>query len=133
RIHREFLPGRRQYLFVNRVQANVIPTAQPAKATVRIMSIELAPTDGDPQHAFITLTNANSYAVDISDWRLDGTVSFQFIPGTVIPARTAAYVTPNRRAFRSRTLSPKGGERRLVLGDFEGELSQHGGSIVLRD
>jgi hypothetical protein len=133
RIHREFLPGRRQYLFVDRVRANLIPASQPANATVQIAAVQLAPAGGDPRHALITLTNAHSYAVDLSDWRLEGAVAFQFMPGTVIPARAVAHVTPDRRAFRNRAMSPKGGERRLVLGDYHGELSQHGGNLVLRD
>ncbi|HEY5915216.1 MAG TPA: lamin tail domain-containing protein, partial [Verrucomicrobiae bacterium] len=135
RIWNEFLPGRRDYLF--RVQTvtggGEIPLPQPTNAVVRIDGLEYRPASGNPLQEWLSLTNANSYAVDISNWRLDGGVRFTFKPGTVLPALSTLIVSPNVKAFRSRTTSPKGGERRLVVGPYEGNLSAWGERLVLLD
>ena len=82
---------------------------------------------------WLSLTNANTYAVDISNWRLDGGVRFTFKPGTVIPARSVVFVSPDVKSFRSRTVSPRGGEQRLVVGPYTGNLSAWGDSLLLLD
>lgn len=133
RIHQEFLPGRRQFLFVDRVQAGVLPESQPAHPEIRFAGFEIRAASGQPGQDHLVLTNPNPYAVDMTDWRVEGPVRFVFKPGTVIPAGTIAHLSPDRRAFRARAVSPRGGERRLVLGDYEGELSGRGGTLRLRD
>ncbi len=131
RIHREFLPGRRQYVFT-RGAGGALPAAQPADAEVRLAAWDPGSTV-QPRDEYLMLTNANAYAVDISDWELGGAVRFRFRPGTVLPSRSAAWATRDRVAFRARTASPKGGEGRLVLGDYSGELSRRGGVVTLTD
>lgn len=133
RLHQQFLPGRRRYLFGADGKSGPLPAPQPANAELRFGPLEIQPTSGQPLQEFLTLTNANTYAVDISDWELEGSVRFRFKPGTVLPARSLAYVSPDRRQFRSRPVSPRGGERLLVLGDYRGELSARGGELRLRD
>ena len=135
RIWNEFLPGRRAYLFHDMVvtYGGEIPLSQPMNASVQIGALEYRPTSGNPLQEWLALTNANTYAVDLSGWRLEGGVRFTFKPGTVIPARSGLIVSPNVKAFRSRSASPKGGERRLVVGPYDGNLSAWGDSLLLVD
>ncbi|MBL9127438.1 MAG: lamin tail domain-containing protein, partial [Verrucomicrobiales bacterium] len=133
RIHREFLPGRRNYLFSTLARAGTVPATQPTNTTVRFARVEPRPASGNRFHEFLEITNANAFAVDLSDWRIDGPVRFRFKPGTVLPARSNAVVSPDRRQFRSRTTGPRGGQNLLVLGDYSGELDARGGELTLSD
>lgn len=135
RVWNEFLPPRRNFLFrtMSVTNGGEIPASQPTNAVVQINGFEYRPASGNPLQEWLSITNANTYAVDISDWRLDGGVRFQFKGGTVIPARSALWVSPDVKAFRSRSVSPKGGERRLVVGPYEGNLSAWGESLLLQD
>lgn len=135
RIWNEFLPGRRRFLYQNQLagQGGEIPPAQDPAVTVRIARMEFRPSSRIPEEEFVMLTNANAVAVDLSGWTLDGGVRFTFKGGTVIPARSSLYVSPNTRAFRARSVSPKGGERLLVTGPYSGMLSAWGESLLLSD
>jgi hypothetical protein len=135
RIWTEFLPGRRLYLYqtMSEARGGPVPAQQTADALVRFGSLEYRPASGNPAEEWLMLTNGNTYAVDISAWQLEGGVRFQFKPGTIIPGRATMYVSPDVKAFRSRSLSPKGGERRLVVGPYSGNLSAWGESLVLLD
>ncbi len=135
RIWNEFLPGRRAFLFRTMSVTNrgEIPLPQPTNAIVQLDALEYRPASGNPLQEWLSITNANSYAVDISEWRLEGAVRFAFKSGTVIPARSVLFVSPDVKAFRARTLTPKGGERRFVVGPYEGNLSAWGETLVLLD
>jgi len=135
RLKGEFLPGRRAFLYHTMSVDNggEIPNIQPPNAVVSIAALDYRPVSGNQDEEWIAITNANTYAVDISGWRLDGGARFRFKGGTVIPARSTLYVSPNTKAFRARTASPKGGERRLVTGPYEGNLSTWGESLTIRD
>ncbi|MCX6904698.1 MAG: immunoglobulin domain-containing protein [Verrucomicrobia bacterium] len=128
-----YLPGRRAFLFVSRVNAGDIPQAQPINASVDFGAVEYNPAGGNQAEEYIELFNTNTVAVDLSGWRLNGGVSFTFIGGTVVPAGARLYVSPDVKAFRARTISPKGGERRLVVGPYHGQLSARGETILLSD
>ncbi|HWH70447.1 MAG TPA: lamin tail domain-containing protein, partial [Candidatus Sulfotelmatobacter sp.] len=135
RVWSEFLPGRRGFLYqtMSSTSGGEIPPAQASNVVVQIDGLEYRPNSGNPLQEWLSLTNANSVAVDLSNWQLDGAVRFKFKPGTVIPARSALFVSPDLKAFRSRQVSPKGGERRLVVGPYEGNLSAWGESLLLLD
>ncbi len=135
RVWNEFLPSRRTFLFQTMSTSNggEIPSSQPTNAIVQIKGFDYRPSSGNPLHEWLSLTNANTYAVDISKWRLDGGVRFTFKSGTVIPARSVMFVSPDVKSFRSRQMSPKGGEQRLVVGPYNGNLSAWGESLVLLD
>jgi len=78
----------------------LIPDAQPSDVTLQVTQV----TPGE--NGYVTLTNPNDIALDISGWTLQGDdFTFEFIPGTVIPANGEAYVTSNPLALRE-TLSP---------------------------
>ena len=135
RIWTEFLPGRRAYLFKTLLVSNrgEIPLSQPTNATLAFGEVEFRAASGDPLQEWLSITNANSYAMDLSGWRLEDGVRFTFKPGTVLPAHSDLIVSPSIKAFLARTVSPKGGERRLVTGPYQGNLSAWGESLALLD
>ncbi len=110
-----------------------IPLAQPTNAALSIVGWDYNPVSGNQDEEYVCLTNANGFAVDISDWKLQGGLRHQFQPGTVLPANTALYVTPSARAFRSRALAPRGGMGLLVQGGSSGHLNAWGESLTLTD
>jgi hypothetical protein len=110
-----------------------IPNAQPANPAIQFGAYEYNPPSGNQDEEYIELVNPNSYAVDISYWQLVGGLEHGFRPGTVLVAGGRLYVSPNVRAFRSRTTSPKGGEGRFVQGNYQGHLSSWGETISLLD
>lgn len=126
-----FMPKRRDYLYVT--QKSAIPSGQPTNATILFSGFEFNPSTGNQQHEYLSLTNTNSIAIDLSGWRLDGGVQFTFEPGTVLPPKGKVYLSPNRVAFRSRPISPKGKEGLFVRGNYKGQLSARGETIVLYD
>lgn len=107
------------------------PLPQPADAVINVVAVDFNPASGNQEHEYICLTNPTTLALDISGWKLAGAVDFTFAPGTVIPSSSAFYVSPNVRAFRARTVSPRGREGRLVLGPYKGQLSARGETITV--
>ena len=110
-----------------------IPLAQPANAVIAIASMEVNPASGNQDQEWVCLTNANGFAVDISGWKLDGGVRHTFRPGTVIPALSAIYASPDVVAFRARTTVPRGGMGLFVQGNYDGHLSARGETLTLAD
>lgn len=106
-----------------------IPGAQPPATRLRFGTLGFAPLPGDQE--YLTLTNPNPYAVDISNWTIAGPVEYTFQPGVVIPAGGTLYVSPDVVAFRTRAASPTGGEGHFVQGNYEGRLSNAGGLLRL--
>ncbi|MBN1124286.1 MAG: lamin tail domain-containing protein, partial [Sedimentisphaerales bacterium] len=98
-----------------------------------ITAIEYNPSLGNQDEEYIQITNNADMAVDISHWHLTGGVEFTFQPGTVIPANSRIFISPNVRAFRQRSTSPKGGQGHFVVGNYKGHLSNWGETIILAD
>lgn len=134
-IINNYLPQRRLYLFNNMVvtAGGKIPLAQPADVKIAFGKIEFNPASGKQSEEYIQLTNINSFAVDISGWKLDGGVRHTFKPGTVIPSNGVVYVSPDVNAFRSRQVQPKGGMASFVQGNYQGQLSARGEYVILLD
>jgi len=130
-----FLPARRNFLYNTYNQTapaeNQIPAAQLGVPEIQIAEIESAPASGNLDEQYIKLVNPNSAAVDISNWRLGGSIDYRFRAGTVIPAGGAVYVTPNVPAFLARTSGPGGGQGLFVQGHLEGHLPTSGASVDL--
>ena len=109
-------------------------------AIVNITAVDVYPISGNQDEEYIQITNPNAkpsdptlysaYAVDISGWTLTGGVNFTFPGGTVIAPGESLYVSPNTKAFRLRTSSPKGGESLFVIGPYDGHLSALGETIL---
>ena len=109
------------------------PLPQPPNAYVSVLGAEFSPASGNQEQEYILMTNPAPFAVEISGWKLEGGVDFTFAPGTVIPSRSAFYVSPNVRAFRSRTTGPRGGQGLFVLGPYDGHLSARGETLRVRN
>jgi len=129
---KQYLIDRRISMY-NRVNTGELPAAQPANAMILFGTIEFNPNSANQAEEYFQLRNTNTYAVDISGWTISGAVDYTFRGGCVIPANTVLYVSPDVKAFRSRTVSPRGGEGRFVQGNYRGQLSARGESLVLTD
>jgi hypothetical protein len=110
-----------------------IPPPQAVTPAVEFGTIESNPPSGNQDEEFIELVNPNSYDLDVSGWMLEGGVDHTFKGGTVIPAGESLYLSPKPAAFRSRALSPKGGEKHFVQGSYAGHLSNFGEQLTLVD
>ena len=138
-----YFPTRRTQLYVDHNAGNTasqpvggnagIPNAQPASASIKFGAYDYNPASANQDEEYIELRNPNTYAVDISGWELAGGVQHIFLRGTVLVAGGSLYVSPNSRAFRSRSVSPKGGEGRFVQGNYMGHLSSWGETVSLAD
>jgi hypothetical protein len=132
-----YFPERRHQLYNGLASgAREIPAAQPSGAVINFITVETNPSSGNLDEQYIQLLNQNNFAVDISGWTLSRgqgshTHLFTFRGGTVIPANGTIYVAADRVAFRSRSLSPKGGQRLFVVGDYNGRLGARGETINL--
>lgn len=110
--------------------------------SVRIDSVDYLPPGGSQNAEYIILKNTTSAALDITGWTLDGGVDHKFPGGTVIPAGAGTagveykgllHVVKNAASFRSRSTGPTGGQKRLIQGNYSGQLSARGETINLRD
>jgi len=133
RLISTYLPGRRSFLYSANATLNgdVIPAAQPTNAAIVIGGWDYNPASGNLAEQYVELRNTNSYAVDVSGWRLMGTIEFTLKPGTVIPAGKSLYLAANVNAFRARTASPHAGQNIFVQGPFGGFLSTQGTSPLI--
>ncbi|HOK76859.1 MAG TPA: CotH kinase family protein, partial [Verrucomicrobiota bacterium] len=138
-LKNNYLKARRVHLYqthslaasLTNAAAVGIPPAQIGNPVVEFGAIDANPISGNQSEEYIELINENPTAVDISGWRLDGEVRFLFSPGTVVCAGGRLYVSPDLRAFKARSTSPRGGEGHLVVGPYSGQLSARGGSLSL--
>ena len=136
---KRFVDLRRTHLYVTHGIDNAphrddvagIPHAQQGNPEIQFGQIEVNPVSGNQNEEFLELFNPLSTAVDISGWQLTGGVTFQFRPGTVIPAGDRLFVSPNPVAFRARSSGPSGGQTLFVQGGYTGYLSNHGATVNL--
>jgi hypothetical protein len=143
-IINQFMVNRRAHLYRKHSVTNIalpiginkssnagIPLAQPANATIAISAFDYNPASGNQDEEFVQLSNTNEYAMDISNWELHGGIQFKFKGGTVIPANSSLYVSPNVKAFRNRAISPRGGQALFAVGPYSGRLSARGETLAL--
>ena len=138
---KSFLAGRRTDLYASFAATNnaaavsnrLVPIGQLPNVTVQIGEIAYNPGTGAGAQEYLQLTNANPFAVDISGWHLAGAIEHTFRPGTVIPANSVLYASPDVNAFRARAIVPRGGRGLLVQGNYHGNLSARGETVVLQD
>ena len=143
-----YLTGRRTLFYTGNPTLNnvAIPAAQPFSPNgLTIEYIEFNPASGNQEQEFFIIRNNSTSYVDISGWKIAGSVDFTFRGGTVIPPFTGSsaynatgdvhtgrlHVTRNPYLFRQRTVSPKGNEYRFVTGPYSGQLSARGETIDL--
>jgi len=138
-----YFPTRRTQLYVdhnvnNRTNPPLggnagIPQPQPQDVPLTFGAYDYNPVSGNQDEEYIELVNPNTYAADISGWQLAGGVKHTFLPGTVLVAGGRLYASPSVRAFRSRAISPTGGQGRFVQGNYQGHLSSWGDTVSLLD
>lgn len=128
-----YFPLRRRWIYNTLIPTGVYVPAQPTNATVLIAAVESNPASRDQLQEYIQLLNTNSYAVDISGWRLTGGIDYTFRKAVVLPSNGSLYVVPDPIAFRARTSGPRGGMGLFVQGSYKGQLSAWGESLTLVD
>mgnify|MGYP001019268294 CR=1 FL=1 len=134
RIENEYLKPRVPYLTGFRIPG-ILSTnvgSQPYAPKVGFGAMLITPPSGDPQEEYVQVVNQSSYPVDISGWKVAGDIEFTFKPGTVLPTNGIVWLSPKVSKFRARAQSPRGGEALFVQGDYRGQLSALGGTLVLR-
>ncbi len=132
RLKNYYVPGRREYLYLPAtLSANGIPAAQPTNVVITFGGLDYNPASTNQAQEYIELINTNNFPVDLSGWKIKGAVDFTFAQGTVVFTTNRVYVTPDVRAFRARTTGPRGGQRRLAVGPYKGQLSARGETLVL--
>ena len=129
RINLEWLPMRRLEIYQNTPD---LPDSL-VTAEIAIGALDFDPISGDQDQEYVELINRSPTAVDVSGWRLAGAVRFTLPSGTVIPSGDSLFLSPDVVAFRSRDLSPSGGEQRFVIGPYSGKLSGDGETLELYD
>jgi len=140
---RGYFPPRRSQLYVDHSIHNTtnppaggaagIPDSQPDDVSILFGDYDYNPISGNQDEEYIELVNPNTYAVDISGWKLAGGIEHEFAPGTVIISGGRLYVSPNVRAFRQRLVPPTGGQGLFVQGNYKGHLSSWGETLNLLD
>ncbi len=132
-----YLPGRRTYVFDQKMgNTTEFPDAQPANAVALIGALDYNPSSGNQAEEYVQIINTNAYALDISGWKLSGAIEHTFQGGVVIPRAGSSnilYLAADKKAFRRRAVSPRGGQGLYVEGPFNGQLSARGETIILSD
>ena len=95
--------------------------------------IAFNPTSGNQDEEYVTIVNDGNAAVDMSGWSIDGGLRATFQPGTVLPANSTLYLTPNLNAFRNRSTGPAGMQTLFVQELDGGHLSNFGETLTLRN
>jgi hypothetical protein len=139
----QFIEPRRHHFYVTHSAGNLarpvgiserhnagLPPAQDNK--VMLAFGEFDPSPSAPAQAYLTLTNANDAAVDLSQWRLEGEAQFTFASGTVLPSGSLLYVLRDRSAFAARPLGPRAGQGLFLVGDTRGTMTGER-QVVLKD
>lgn len=134
-LKNEYFARRRGWIFNTLRYANDGPYlgTQPSNTVIHFGAIDYNPASGRQSQEYVELRNTNSYAADISGWKVGGAIEFTFKGGTVIPAGGSLYLSPDVKAFRARTLSPRGGQGLFVQGNYKGQLSARGELLTLTD
>lgn len=106
-----------------------------AQAGLRISEImynPAAPEEGSPYKSkdfeYVELTNTGDSAIDLSGIAFTEGVRFAFADGTMLEPGVVALLVSNQVAFESRY-----GAGLNILGEFEGNFSNSGDRVVLRD
>jgi len=132
RVKDFYLKGRREFMYLpSTLSGNGIPNAQPTNITINFGALDYNPVSTNQAQEYIELINTNNFPVDLSGWKIKGAVEFTFASGTVVFTTNRVYVTPDVKAFRARATGPRGGQRRLAVGPFKGQLSARGETLVL--
>ena len=98
-----------------------------ANGVIMINEIMYHPADPSEELEFIEVHNTLSYSMDLSDWTLDGDITYSFPAGTIIPADGLIAIAKKPSALQSATGSTG------YLGPFTGQLPNAGATIELKN
>ncbi len=130
-LENAYLVVRRPHLFQTHVGQGTIPPAQ-VNAHLSFGALERNPASGRQNEEYVEIVNENDFAVDVSGWKLGGSLEMTLAQGSVVAAHDSAFLSPDVVAFRARAESPTGGEGRLVLHPYQGTL-RTGLAVTLSD
>lgn len=127
RIKTTYLPQRRTFLENNggTPTRGTLPASHSAAPTITFGQIITNPASGNQDEESIQLLNNNPFAVDVSNWRIEGGITHTLRPGTVIPANSSLYLSPNIIAFRAANAPV------FSQGNYNGHLSNFGETLTL--
>ncbi len=127
----EFIPLRRAYLDSHAE----VPASQVGSPTILFDDVDYDadPVSGLQSEEYVRLNNPNSFAVDISGWRIDGGIDHTFKGGTVLPAGGSLYVVKDVAAFQNRATGPSSGGQLFLQGNYSGQLTYTGETVRLID
>ena len=153
RVFTSYFPQRRTFLYDQTptrplVRKSIVTTGTPIPnnpqdagvGSIIIDVIDYFPSSESQNSEYIILKNTSSEAIDLTGWKLTGAIDHIFTPGTVIPAGAGTaeveykgllHIVKNAAAFRARTSGPRGGEKRLIQGNYSGQLSSRGELLTL--
>lgn len=97
-------------------------------SVVTFNEVHYHPADDQTAGEWIELKNQNSVDVDLSGWRLDDGVDYNFPAGTVIKAGGYLVIAANPAALMAATPGLTG-----VLGPFANSLANSGESVTLKN
>lgn len=128
RMISNYVVKRRIHLYGNMSAANGgdVPDAEPALGLLHFSGIKANPSSGNQAEEYILLGNTGAFAMDLSDYQLQGGVQFSFPKGTVIEAGGKLFLSPDVASFRARTTGPSAGQGLFVIGPYAPLLSSPG-------
>ena len=129
----QYMTLRRSYVYKTLVGPSSIPPAQTNNLILVFGDLDFNPASGRQEEEYLQVKNTNRVAVDISGWKLEGDITHVFKPGTVLPATNSLYLSPNVVAFRARSSGPRGNQGLFIQGNYKGQLSARGGTVLLTD
>lgn len=129
RIKNIYLPGRRTFLKNDggNPSRGTLPASQPAQPPITFGQIVTNPASGNQDDESLELQNPNDFAVDLSNWTLEGAISHTLRPGTVIPANSTLTLSPDITQFRANNPPT------FSQGNFSGHFSNFSESLTLSD
>jgi hypothetical protein len=122
-----------------------IPEAQPTVPDITFDAVEFNPATLGQDTEYFILKNNGTTHIDVSLWTITGAINYTLPGGTVIPAPNPTSTLPDAAnigllhiakkpsAFRARTTGPRGGQNRLIVGGYSGQMSARGETLELRD
>lgn len=112
------------------LSAVLSPAAAQASGRVAITEIYYHPPSSRGERVeFVELKNLSPTETDLSGWRIEGGVRFEFPPGTRLAPGAYAIVCRDAHAFSSQFSSAEP----LVAGTYEGQLDNAGDAVDLFD
>lgn len=102
----------------------------PLRRDIVINEIHYHPSDDQDAGEFIELHNTSTEAIDLSDWSLDGAITFTFTEGSNLNAGDFFVIAKDQAVLLS--LHPTL-DLENVHGDFSGQLSNRSESILLKN